>query len=80
MRVLGVRKNPQSVKYVDRIYGIEEMGKVFRESDYVINLLPMTEETQKIIDKRYFRSMKKTACLHRSATSRTWALSRTKVV
>jgi phosphoglycerate dehydrogenase-like enzyme len=62
MRVLGVRKNPQSVKYVDRVYGIEEMDEVFRESDYIINLLPMTAGTQKIIDKRYFHSMKKTAC------------------
>jgi phosphoglycerate dehydrogenase-like enzyme len=62
MRVLGVRKNPQPLKYVDRVYGIEEMDEVFRASDYIINLLPMTAETQKIIDKRYFRSMKKTAC------------------
>jgi phosphoglycerate dehydrogenase-like enzyme len=62
MRVLGVRKNPQPMKTVDRVYGMEEMDEVFRESDYVINLLPLTAGTQKIIDKRYFGSMKKTAC------------------
>jgi phosphoglycerate dehydrogenase-like enzyme len=62
MRVLGVRKNPRPMKHVDRVYGIEEMDAVFRESDYIINLLPLTAGTRKLIDKRYFGSMKKTAC------------------
>jgi len=62
MRVLGVRKNPQPMKYVDQIYGIEEMDVVFQESDYIINLLPLTAKTLKIIDKDYFSAMKKTAC------------------
>ncbi|MDH3879008.1 MAG: D-2-hydroxyacid dehydrogenase [Desulfobacterales bacterium] len=62
MRVLGVRKNPQPMKYVDQVYGIEEMDAVFQESDYIINLLPLTAGTQKIIDKHYFSAMKKTAC------------------
>jgi phosphoglycerate dehydrogenase-like enzyme len=62
MRVLGVRKNPRPIEYVDRVYGLEEMDTVFRESDYIINLLPLTAGTRKLIDKRYFGSMKKTAC------------------
>ncbi|MEJ2729606.1 MAG: D-2-hydroxyacid dehydrogenase [Deltaproteobacteria bacterium] len=62
MRVLGVRKSPRPMQYVDRVYGIEEMDEVFRESDYIINLLPLTAGTRKLIDKRYFSSMKKTAC------------------
>jgi phosphoglycerate dehydrogenase-like enzyme len=62
MRVLGVRQNPRPAKYVDRVYGMEEMDKVFRESDYIINLLPLTAGTRKLIDKHYFGSMKKAAC------------------
>jgi phosphoglycerate dehydrogenase-like enzyme len=62
MRVLGVRKNPQPMKYVDQVYGIEEMDAVFQQCDYIINLLPLTAGTQKLIDKRFFASMKKTAC------------------
>lgn len=62
MRVIGVRKEPQAVEHVDRVYGPQEMDAVFKESDYVINLLPLTEDTKGIIDKRYFRSMKATAC------------------
>ena len=39
MRVIGVRKEPQAVEHVDRVYGPEAMETVFKESDYVINLL-----------------------------------------
>jgi phosphoglycerate dehydrogenase-like enzyme len=62
MRVLGVQKNPRPIKYVDRVYEVKEMDEVFRKSDYVINLLPLTAGTRKLIDRRYFDSMKKTAC------------------
>ena len=62
MRVIGVQKEPQAVEHVDRVYGPEEMEAVFKESDYVINLLPLTEDTKGIIDKRYFGSMKASAC------------------
>lgn len=62
MRVIGVRKEPQAVEHVERIYGPEEMESVFKESDYVINLLPLTEDTKGIIDKHYFSAMKASAC------------------
>ncbi|MGD2188200.1 MAG: D-2-hydroxyacid dehydrogenase [Desulfobacterales bacterium] len=61
MRVIGVQKEPAAVKHVEAVYGPEEMETVFKESDYVINLLPLTENTKGIIDKRYFGSMKPTA-------------------
>jgi phosphoglycerate dehydrogenase-like enzyme len=62
MRVIGVQKDPRAVENVERVYGPEEMDAVFKESDYVINLLPLTEDTKGIIDKRYFGLMKQTAC------------------
>jgi len=62
MRVIGVCKEPQAVENVERVYGPEEMEAVFKESDYVINLLPLTKDTKGIIDKRYFGSMKASAC------------------
>lgn len=62
MRVLGVRKNPRPMEFFDRVYGLAEMDAVFQESDYIINLLPLTGDTRKIIDKRYFGVMKHTAC------------------
>lgn len=62
MRVIGVRKNPRPMKHVARVYGIDEMDTVFQHGDYIINLLPLTEATRKLIDKRYFGVMKKTGC------------------
>jgi phosphoglycerate dehydrogenase-like enzyme len=62
MHVIGVKSNPQDVDYVDKVYGEEGMAEVFKESDYVINLLPSTKKTEKIVDMRYFSLMKEKAC------------------
>lgn len=62
MRVIGVKSNPQDVDYVDKVYGEDDMARVFEESDYVINLLPATKKTEKMIGREYFSLMKKTAC------------------
>jgi D-2-hydroxyacid dehydrogenase (NADP+) len=61
MRVIGVRRTPAPLAHVDAIYGPEDMEQVFRQSDYVINLLPATPATAKLIDRRFFGAMKPTA-------------------
>lgn len=61
MRVIGVQNDPQPMEYVDRVYGPTEITEVFKQSDYVINLLPLTSETQGTINKSCFGLMKKTA-------------------
>jgi phosphoglycerate dehydrogenase-like enzyme len=61
MRVVGVQRTPRETAYVDKVYGPDEMHIVFKESDYIINLLPHTSATEKLIDKRYFDLMKPTA-------------------
>jgi len=38
------------------------MKEIFRQSDYVINLLPDTAQTREMIDKGCFDLMKETAC------------------
>jgi D-2-hydroxyacid dehydrogenase (NADP+) len=62
MRVIGVKNNPQPLEGVDHVYGPGEMGEVFKQSDYVINLLPETPETRGLIDKSFFALMDKSAC------------------
>ena len=62
MRVIGVKTRPQLMEAVDHVYDPSEMEEVFRQSDYVINLLPDTKETRGLIDKRFFAMMKKSAC------------------
>lgn len=61
MKVLAVKNALGELPdFIDRAYGKEDMKKVFEESDYVINLLPATQATHKLIDKTYFDAMKKT--------------------
>jgi D-2-hydroxyacid dehydrogenase (NADP+) len=62
MQVIGVKNNPCRLEWVDRVYGPAEMTEVFKQSDYIINLLPSTPETKGLIDKSFFSMMKKSAC------------------
>ena len=61
MRVIGVKRTRASLEDVDTVYGPEDMARVFQQSDYVINLLPATPATEKLIDHRFFGAMKPTA-------------------
>lgn len=62
MRVIGVRRSPAPMAFVEEVYGPENMPALFRQSDYIINLLPVTAETGQIIDRKLFHLMKPTAC------------------
>jgi len=61
MHVIGVRRRPGPFPHVEQVYGPDEMGPVFQRSDYVVNLLPYTPETEKLIDRRYFTQTTPTA-------------------
>jgi phosphoglycerate dehydrogenase-like enzyme len=62
MRVIGVKNKPVSLEGIEQVYGPADMDEVFKQSDYVINLLPDTPQTIGLIDKSLFSSMKKSAC------------------
>ncbi len=62
MRVVGVKHTPSPLEGVEHVYGPPQMEAVFKQSDYVINLLPYTPDTKGLIDKTMFAAMKKTAC------------------
>lgn len=62
MRVIGVQRTPKPLAHVEAVYGPEEMQQVFKESDYIVNLLPHTPATERIIDRQYFSLMKPEAC------------------
>jgi phosphoglycerate dehydrogenase-like enzyme len=62
MQVIGVKYNPYPLEWVDHVYGPAEMEEVFKQSDYVINLLPETPKTKGLIDKKLFALMKNSAC------------------
>lgn len=62
MKVIGVRNSEQGVENVEKVYLPKDMIEVFKNSDYIINLLPSTEDTFKSINKTYFDNMKEDAC------------------
>ena len=62
MRVIGVKNDPVDLEGVERVYGPTQMQEVFKQSDYIINLLPDSPKTVGLIDKSYFSLMKKSAC------------------
>ena len=61
MRVIGVKRTPTPLANVEAVYGPEGMHRVFQQSDYVINLLPATPATERMIDRCFFEVMKPTA-------------------
>ncbi len=71
MRVIGVKRSPEPLEFVEEVYGQDEMGVVFSKSDYVINLLPSTAGTEKLIDRRCFDLMKPSACFINIGRGRT---------
>ena len=71
MRVIGVKRIPGPVDHVEEVHAPDDMAAVFRRSDYIINLLPYTQETEKLIDQRFFDQMKPTACFINIGRGRT---------
>ncbi|MCF8038233.1 MAG: D-2-hydroxyacid dehydrogenase [Desulfohalobiaceae bacterium] len=62
MQAIGVKNRPETVDNVSQVLALEDMDKVFARSDYVINLLPLTEKTRQCIGSRQFDCMPEEAC------------------
>ncbi|CAM3382665.1 D-2-hydroxyacid dehydrogenase [Marinicrinis lubricantis] len=61
MKTLGVRRSGQKQPYVDQMFDMNGMEQVLMQSDFVVNILPLTEETQNLFREEQFALMKKTA-------------------
>lgn len=62
MKVLGVKRSPLGYTgAADEVMGPAAMERLFKESDFVVSLLPLTPSTQTIISAELIRSMKPTA-------------------
>ena len=58
MKVIGITRTGGPRKYVDEAYGLDDLDKVFAESDFVVNILPATPASEKMIGARQFAAMK----------------------
>jgi glyoxylate/hydroxypyruvate reductase len=61
--VIGTRRSQEQVRYVDRIYPPEATDEVLARSDFVLLLLPLTPETEDIMNAQRFKAMRSTAYL-----------------
>ncbi|PZD94695.1 D-2-hydroxyacid dehydrogenase [Paenibacillus sambharensis] len=77
MRMIGVRRSGRSAPGFDRVVTEDRLDDILPESDYVINILPLTAETRHLFDEGRFRLMKPTSYfinVGRGATVKTEAL------
>ena len=63
MRVIGTRRRPEPMEYVEAVLPPERTDEVLAQSDFVLLLLPATPETDNIMDAERLAKMKPTAWL-----------------
>jgi D-2-hydroxyacid dehydrogenase (NADP+) len=63
MTVIGVSRTSRPVAGIDRMYPREELAVAAAEVDFLILTVPLTAETERIVDARVFAAMKPTAYL-----------------
>ncbi|MGO4529662.1 D-2-hydroxyacid dehydrogenase [Paenibacillus sp. 2TAF8] len=62
MRTVGVRRSGKAVPNVDHMYDMSGLHEALNQGDYVINILPLTDETRHIYDQEAFNHFKNDAC------------------
>lgn len=63
MTVIGTVNTPRTIPYVDAVYGTDELDRVLEASDFVVLLVPLTDDTRGLIGPRALQAMKPTAWL-----------------
>ncbi|MFM9849506.1 MAG: D-2-hydroxyacid dehydrogenase [Hyphomicrobiaceae bacterium] len=63
LKVIGTKRTVEPVPHVDKVYAPEQIDEVLAQSDYVVLLLPVTEATNKLMNKERLSHMKPNAWL-----------------
>ncbi|MGI9378162.1 MAG: D-2-hydroxyacid dehydrogenase [Methyloligellaceae bacterium] len=63
MRIIGTKNSPRDLPGIDQVYGPEETDTVLEQSDFVLLQLPVTPQTENLMNMDRFRKMKPTAYL-----------------
>lgn len=58
MRTIGVRRSGKKAQHFDRMVPFARLDEVLGESDVVVNILPATDETNRLYDEARFARMK----------------------
>ncbi|MDZ4735872.1 MAG: D-2-hydroxyacid dehydrogenase [Rhodospirillaceae bacterium] len=63
LQVIGVRSRPEPVAGIDEIYGVDRLGDALALADYVIVIVPRTDETAGLLNEAAFARLKPGALL-----------------
>jgi len=63
LRVIGTKRTPGSLPGVEQVYGSGEIDAVLVQSDFVLLLLPLTPETDSLMNAARLKKMKPSAFL-----------------
>ena len=63
MKVIGLKRRSEALKYFDEVWGMEELGKALGLADYIVLTVPLTEETYHLIGQQEFKLMKRSSVL-----------------
>lgn len=61
MKTIGVSRSGQDVQNFDDVFTIHELNHILSEADFIVSVLPSTEETKGLITFRHFQLMKQEA-------------------
>ncbi|UFU00158.1 D-2-hydroxyacid dehydrogenase [Radiobacillus kanasensis] len=61
MKTIGVSRSGQAKEYFDVVYPSSQIEKALPEADFVVSILPSTEETHSFYKKEHFQVMKDSA-------------------
>ncbi len=64
MKVIGTKRTPQPVEYVDKVLAPSQLETLLRNSDHVVNVTPLTPETTKMFGGKEFAAMKPSAVFY----------------
>jgi glyoxylate/hydroxypyruvate reductase len=63
MRVVGVSRSGRSLREADRVYRLPRLSKALGEGDFIVLVLPLTEQTRGLIGASELGAMRPTAWL-----------------
>jgi phosphoglycerate dehydrogenase-like enzyme len=58
LRVLGVRRSGRPHRYVDRVVATADLDELLPEADFVVVTVPLTAETENLLDRRRLACLK----------------------
>jgi|SRR5690625_382050 len=58
MHTIGINRSGREIENMDEQYVQEELEEVIHKADIVVNILPLTNETEALYDKELFQKMK----------------------